>query len=944
MKVGHGIGRGLLLCLVMMPLTLWGQANPWLEWRSFDSEHFQVHYPAELEATARRAAGIAEAVHEELSAGMDWQPSRPTHLIINDQFDQANGWATPLPRNTITLYLTPPDGLNSLAQHDGWLRLLITHEYLHILHLDKAEGFPKGARRVLGRHPLLFPNLFNPTWMIEGLAVHVESDAEHGIGRSQSSLFEMMLREELADGFKPFDQVGMDGLRDWPAGTTPYLYGAFFFRYVAETRGEETVQALVDNYSNNIIPYLLNRNLRQTLARDGEALWSDFEGWVQDNLMPVREASVEAGLVAGERLTEHGFRTASPRAVADEQGERVYYLRSDARAEPALMVWDEDKGPRHLADLNAGARIDAHPEAGVLVAMPEVCRNRNHYYDLYHWQPDSRRLRRLTHCSRYRDAVWLPNGEGMVAARIEAGQARIDRLDARGRRQLTVWRGEQDEIPGRLAMSPQGDALALSLWRPGIGWGLYRLSLSHGRLEDLGISGMMVGDVRYAADGRSLLFSSDHGGIFNLRRLDLDNGQLTTLSRVAGGAFAPTQAQTGSDLFYIGYSSEGYDLYRLPLDEQLLEPLPEPPTFQPRAEVGEAVAGEDRAYRPWLTLPPTSWTPLLAASESTVEVGALIEGNDVLGIHRYSAGGLLELTEGLASGALSYRYAERLQFGLSRQHDYYQAELDGEDEQSLIRARAEDQVDLVWTLPWIRDDWMLAGHLGGAWTRESDVFNHDITEPWPTRRSGAAGVAISWDDSSRYLHSVSRSHGRQIRFVAEDNSVFGSDYSGLVYSVDWREYLPLSGEHVLYLRGVHAWGSNNPRPFRLGDAHAADLLDTGGLFDRRRYALRGYDRLETGRRLQLATAEWRFPIARPQRGFTRFPLGAHQFSGRLFAEAGAAWDSGSSPDDYRRSVGGELLADLNLFYRANLQLRLGLARGLDEEEDTRAYLLLSSPF
>jgi len=374
--------------------------------------------------------------------------------------------------------------------------------------------------------------------------------------------------------------------------------------------------------------------------------------------MPLRETAVEAGLAAGERLTEHGFRTASPRAVADEQGERVYYLRSDARAEPALMVWDEDQGARHLVDLNAGARIDAHPEAGVLIAMPEVCRNRNRYYDLYHWQADKGRLKRLTHCRRYRDAVWLPDGSGMLASRIEGGQARIDRLDARGRRQLTLWIGNQDEIPGRLAMSPRGEALALTLWRPDHGWGLYRLSLSHGRLEDLGVSGVMVGDVRYAADGRSLFFSSDHGGMFNLRRLDLENGGITTLSRVAGGAFAPTQAEAGSDLFYIGYTADGYDLHRLGLDEQLHEPLPPAPNFQPREPIGTTVETEGRAYRPWSSLPPTSWTPLLAATESTLEVGALVEGNDVLGIHRYSAGGLLELNEGLAAGALAYSYAD----------------------------------------------------------------------------------------------------------------------------------------------------------------------------------------------------------------------------------------------------------------------------------------------
>jgi hypothetical protein len=47
-----------------------------------------------------------------------------------------------------------------LVNYDDWLRLVITHEYAHILHLDTAAGLNLALRRVFGRVPfVVFPFL-----------------------------------------------------------------------------------------------------------------------------------------------------------------------------------------------------------------------------------------------------------------------------------------------------------------------------------------------------------------------------------------------------------------------------------------------------------------------------------------------------------------------------------------------------------------------------------------------------------------------------------------------------------------------------------------------------------------------------------------------------------------------------------------------------------------
>jgi len=925
--------------------------DPFLDWRTLESRHFAIHYPHELEAEARRALGIAESVHEELSVELNWTPRRRTQVVLTDQFDLSNGFASPLPYNYIYLFLTPPDGLHSLADYDNWLELLITHEYTHTLHLDRARAFPKGARAALGRNPLLFPNIFNPTWLIEGLAVHKETDVERGVGRGQSALFDMKMRMELESGFKPFDQVGMDGVTAWPAGRIPYLYGAYFFQYLEAVHGEDSVYDLIENYSNNVIPYLLNRNFRQTLADeqgwgpDGKDLWWDFESWLRDRFQPGTDAIREQGVVSGERLTEHGYQTASPRALADG---RVFYLRADAGSEPTLMQWTEDHGSREVAELFANGRLDVHREAGAIVAMPEVCRNRNLYYDLFHVDLDTGRRSRLTRCSRYRDAVWHPDGQQLAASRIEGGQASLDRLDANGEYLESLWEMDDGSVPGRMDWSPDGRHIAMALWRPDQGWTLGLFDVETRDWQELLADAALVGDPRFTPGGDALLFSSEHGGVYNLRRLDLDSGYISQLSNVLGGAFSPSQAVADGPIFHVGYTASGYDLFRLQPMPDIAPiaaigdglPASDRPAFSPQQY--EPASGEDRSYRPWSTLRPTSWFPLVRATESFTEVGVSVASFDALQIHQYAAAVMYEPTEDLASGALAYGWADRFSIALTRIHDYDSVEVE-ENEWDILRVRQEDRAEALFALPVTRQDWSFVTWLGGSYSRDRDRRVAEDVFRRPSYVSGAAGLAMDLDTSSSYLRSISPNRGRTIRVLAESNEAFGSDFSGEVYSLDWQEFLPLGGEHVLVLSGLQAWGTERPRPFRLGGVNPVDMQAASSVFDRRRYPLRGYEEALEGRRMRLLGAEWRFPISRPERAFTRFPLGTRQFSGRVYTQSGAVWDFGDNPDLSRRNVGAELVADMNIFYRLNFRLRLGVAQGQDEGGDTQAYLLLGLP-
>jgi hypothetical protein len=217
------------------------------------------------------------------------------------------------------------------------------------------------------------------------------------------------------------------------------------------------------------------------------------------------------------------------------------------------------------------------------------------------------------------------------------------------------------------------------------------------------------------------------------------------------------------------------------------------------------------------------------------------------------------------------------------------------------------------------------------------------------------GIGMTFDSTRQYPLSISRSHGREIRLIAEDSDAYGGDYSGRIYTVDWREFIALGREHVLAVRLAEGFGTDNPRPFRLGgydtdEALPPALADAAfaSPFNRRDYALRGYPEgradLE-GRRMRVATLEYRYPVWRVERGaMVPLPIALHQLSSTVFVDTGSVWRNGHKPDDRRTGAGLELMTDTALFYSARFSLRLGFAHGFDEGGENQVYLRVGSSF
>ncbi|MDQ7075777.1 MAG: hypothetical protein Q9O24_11640 [Gammaproteobacteria bacterium] len=633
-------------------------------------------------------------------------------------------------------------------------------------------------------------------------------------------------------------------------------------------------------------------------------------------------------MIKGVPLTLGGGQTRQIRALGDE----VYYLRENDVQPSALMRWSVAEGHQMIRRVNRGSRLDLHPSAGILLMQPEICDEYARYFDLYRIDPVSGDERRLTHCQRYRQASWSADGQQIVAVQLQGELNRLLLLDSEGQNPELLWQDE-DRVIGPLDWSPRERRLVAAVQRDGVGWNLEWFDFQSRRWSALTADDEVETEPQFSPDGRSLLFSSEHGGVYNLRRLNVASGEMTTLTNLLGGGFSPSEGANGT-LYYSAFGAAGFDLFQLakpqPLAHHSFSEGSLGGTSHP-TQWSEVSVGALKPYSALNSLKPRWWFPSWLFTAQRSEVGFSTSARDVLDRHRYDLELVTDLSVGGLNGSLSYAYENWLTLALSRSQQFEF------DLQGVLQRVPVERFQLV---------------LNRAHTTVQRRWNTllSLTRQWqPDESENSLGVALLFNNSGRQRRSVSLNDGRQVRLLAESGSLLGGDQEGEAFLLDWREYLRLGDQQVLALRYLQGVADSAAKPFQLGgegDLSLLSLSSSDGLFNRRRYPLRGYAegllQLQ-GEQIRLLSAEWRFPLRRIERGIMVPPVGVQQLSGLLFAEAGAAWSAADLPE-YHRTLGAELKADLNLFYGLDFVLRLGLAEGLDAGGGTRAYLAFDSAF
>lgn len=917
----------------------WNQ--PGSEWQTFDTEHFHLHFLQQHEAQARRAATIAEQAWSTLTVRLGWQPAGRIHMVLTDDHDMANGWAHVEPFNQIRVFLSPPDGHSTLEQYDDWLHLLITHELTHVIHTDMVHGLPALVRKVFGRNPFTFPHAYTPGFLIEGLAVYEETNDAAAYGRGVSTLYDSMMRMEVLNGVDDLSQA-VAPLRDLPLGKH-YLYGYYYWKFLAETYGDDKIRDYLRNYSGNIIPFFLqNYEARQVFGKSHEALWADFRTWLQQRFAPdiaQLQQQAETPLITRSAVA------AGVDPVASD-GEHYYYLRDNGQDRRALIKLAPASGQTtELLSLTGMISMDVNRAGDVVYSRYISDASGRVWSDLFRLHNGSEQ--RLTEGERYRAVCWRTVAGGqqqLLAKRISGGISRLDLLNERGQLIRTLWQGSVDDVLGDFTVSHDGLQLVAAIKRAQQGWNLERMLLNNnqgGEWQALTSTRALENSPRFSRDDQHLLFSADYPAqaddvpVFNLYRLDLSSGQVTQLSHTMGALIQPLEA--GGVLFAQAYGAGGYRHVSLTASDENQFALS---SQQGRYDYPDAYAqpvtpSASRAYNPLSSMLPTQWLPVWEGTESYNNLGVMIAGGDALGRHSYEITLSRDTLNDISAFNIDYRYDNRWQALLSRENRYNE-----NDNGDLQGIRRHDIAEIARTnlLNGLENKLSLSAGLNRD--EEKSLTLDGLSESLPGSRKEVAGLRLDYDSREAYNQSISVSWGTQATLLWETNEGLNSDYSGDIINASVSHFIDLPGNSVLAAHVSGAYGFEQPDPFELG---GADSNNGESLFGRSRWALRGYaDDTQRGSRIQVNSLEYRTPLLNIERNWNLLPVGLGTVNATIFTDYGAAWSDGEKAR-YLSSAGVEILTELVVFYGMPLPLRTGYAYAFDNHSD-RIYASIGYQF
>jgi len=558
--------------------------HPEFNWHTFETAHFHIHFHDETEETAREAATVAEIIYPKVTELYEFEPKDKTHLILIDPDDYSNG-AAYYYDNKIMIWASPLDF--ELRGSHRWLQNVITHEFAHIVSLQKAmkagtklpgaylqlmnyetEKRPDvlyGYPNTMVSYPI--PGTVVPPWLAEGVAQFMYDDADwdHWDTHRDMILRDRTIHQNLLS-FTEMNTFGKKGI----GNESTYNAGFALINYIANEYGSYTLKEIMDDLSKPF-QFSVNNSIETVLGISGEDLYLDFKSSLEARYHMLVSA-IQINPVEGEIIQSQGTTNIHPKWHPTQNA--FLYLSNkdnDFFGQTDLFYFNLDDSTEKKIKSGITSAPTWHPNGeNIYYSKKPKFPNKNgsKFFDIYEYHVKSEKETRLTWDARAFSPVFIDLDSSIAFLSTFDGTQNIFKLDLKSGESTQLTDFENRPILSYLNYAQNEGKLYFDI--------------TNHHYRDIGSYDLETGSISFvnnnpAFDERNSdsfngirVYSSDKSGIYNLYVESETDSIYSYTTNVIGGAFMPDISPSGKILFSL-YNKGSYTISML----DSIQPLPE---------------------------------------------------------------------------------------------------------------------------------------------------------------------------------------------------------------------------------------------------------------------------------------------------------------------------------------------------------------------------------
>jgi len=545
-----------------------------LNWFTFETDHFLVHYHEETENSAREAAFVAEKVYYPITELYEFEPKTKTHLVLRDAEDYSNG-AAYYYDNKIVIWSTPLEF--ELRGSHRWLQNVITHEFAHIISLQKSM---KSGTRVPGgylqwinyenekRPDVLYgypntlisypiPGTVVPPWFAEGIAQYMYDKANYDHWDTHR---DMILRDRVLNNkifsFKEINTFGKKGI----GNESIYNVGFAFSKYIAEKYGDHSFKKILKELSNPF-QFSISKSIGIVTGVEGSFLYDEFVENINQRYKLLSHPIV-INKIDGVQLTDDGIANLYPK-WRPGQNSFVYLSnkKNDYFSQTDLYFYDID----NKKDIKLISSVSYAPTWGsngiiVYYSKKQTIPNKNgsKFYDIYAYNFDNKNETRITHNQRAYNPVFIDSDSSLGFISTFDGTQNIFKFNLSKNSIEKLTNFNDRSIISYISYDKTNDKIIFDRtthhYRDIGEIDLVTKRISMVRNDPLYDERNMV-----AKDGKVRFHSDDRTGIYNLFMENHSDSTYGYITNVTGGAFMPDVNKKNQVLFSL-YQDGAYTI------------------------------------------------------------------------------------------------------------------------------------------------------------------------------------------------------------------------------------------------------------------------------------------------------------------------------------------------------------------------------------------------